>query len=100
MFWRLRRIGEIFSTGTITNDGLWHHVVVSFVDSSNTVTFYIDGVASGTGTLNLPADVSSHVVRLGNNGGHYFRGLVDGFRIFSRALSSSEVQTIMNSAIQ
>ena len=93
-------VGEIPSTGTITNDNTWHHVAVTFVDSSNTVTLYIDGVASGGGTLNLPADVASHVVKVGGHpAGHYFRGEVDEFRIFSRALSSGEVQTIMNNAI-
>ena len=93
-------VGEIPSTGTITNDSLWHHVAVTFVDSSNTVTLYIDGVARGGGTLNLPADVSSHVVKIGGHpAGHYFRGQVDEFRIFSRALSASEIQTIMNNAI-
>ena len=89
--------GELFSTGTITNDGLWHHVAMTFVDSSNTVTFYIDGVASGGGTLNLAADGASHVVKLSGFGS--FRGVIDEFRIFSRALSVSEVQTVMNSAI-
>ena len=70
---------------------------MTFVDSSNTITFYIDGVASGSGTLNLPADVSSHVVKIGGHpAGHYFRGQVDEFRIFNRALSPSEVQSIMN----
>ena len=94
-------IGELFSTGTITNDGLWHHVALTFVDSSNTITFYIDGVASGSGTLNLSADVGSHVVKLGGHpSGHYFRGQVDEFRIFNRALSASEVQTTMTNAIQ
>ena len=93
-------VAEVSSTGTITNDGLWHHVAVTFVDSANTVSFYIDGVASGGGTLNLPADVSSHVVKIGGHpAGHYFRGVIDEFRVFSRALSSVEVQTVMNNAI-
>jgi hypothetical protein len=92
--------GELFSTGSVTNDGLWHHVAVTFVDSSNTITFYIDGVASGIGILNLAADVSSHVVKVGGHpAGHYFSGQLDEFRIFNRALSSGEVQSIMNSAI-
>ena len=60
-------VNELFSTGVITNDGLWHHVTVTFVDSTNTLTFYIDGVASGSGTLNLPADVASHVIKVGGH---------------------------------
>jgi hypothetical protein len=51
--------GKVFSTGSVPNDGQWHHLAVTFVDSSNTITFYIEGVASGTGVLNLAADVSS-----------------------------------------
>ena len=92
-------VGEVFSAGTITNDGLWHHVAITFIDSSNAVVFYIDGAASGGGTLNLPADGGSHVIKIGNNGGSYFRGQMDEFRIFSRTLSASEVQSIMNNAI-
>ena len=92
--------GEVHSTGTITNDGLWHYVTVSFVDSSNTLRLYIDGVLSGTGTLNLPADVGSHAIRIGSNpAGTYFRGALDEFRVFSRALSQSEIQSIMSNPI-
>jgi len=91
--------GELFSVGTITNDGIWHHVAITFTRSSNAVTFYIDGIASGGGSLNLPADGTGHVVKLGTNNGSNFRGQMDEFRIFSRALSASEVQSIMNSAI-
>ena len=93
-------LGEVHSTGTITNDGLWHYVTVTFVDSSNTLSFYIDGVLSGSGTLNLPADVAGHTIRIGSNpGGTFFRGALDEFRVFSRALSQSEIQSIMSTAI-
>ena len=88
-------VGEVSSTGVITNDGLWHHVAVTFTDSSNTMAFYIDGAASGSGTLNLSADVGNHVVKIGGHpAGHYFRGLFDELHIFSQALSSAEVRSI------
>ena len=91
---------EVHSTGTITNDGLWHYVTVTFTDSSNTVRFYIDGVASGTGTLNLPADVPSHIIKIGSNpGGAFMNGALDELRIFNRALSQSEIQSIMATPI-
>ena len=93
-------IGEVFSSGTITDDGLWHYVAVTVTDSSSTVTFNIDGVASGTATLDPPADFAGHVIKIGGHpAGHYFRGQLDEFRVFSRALSPSEVQSIMNTAI-
>ena len=92
--------GEVHSTGTITNDTLFHYVTVTFVDSSNTIKLYIDGVLKGTGTLNLPADVGSHLIRIGSNpAGTYFRGVLDEFRVFNRALSVSEIQNIMNNPI-
>jgi hypothetical protein len=91
---------EVASTGTITNDGSWHHVAVTFVNSTNTVALYIDGVASGSGTLNLPADVAGHVVKVGGHpAGHYFKGQMDEFRVFSRTLSPSEVSSVMNNPI-
>ena len=92
-------VGEVHSTGTVINDGLWHHVTVSFVDSSNTLTLFIDGVSSGSGILNLAADVAGHVIKVGNNGGSYFRGQMDEFQIYNRALSQSEIQGLMSTAI-
>ena len=93
-------VGEVHSTGTITNDGLWHYVTVSFVDSSGTVRLYIDGVLSGTGTLNLPADDGSHAIRIGSNpAGSLMHGALDELRIFNRALSPSEIVSIMGTAI-
>ena len=92
--------GEVHSTGTITNDSLSHYVTVTFVDSSNTIKLYIDGALSGSGTLNLPADGGSHVVKVGGHpAGHSFRGELDEFRVFSRALSATEIQTVMSTAI-
>ena len=93
-------VGQVFSTGAISNDGLWHYVAMTFANSSNTVSFYIDAVASGTNTLNPPADVGGHVVKIGGHpAGHYFQGQLDEVRIFSRVLSPSEIQSIMNTAI-
>lgn len=92
-------VDEVCSTGTIVNDGLWHHAAVSFNSQSSAVTFFIDGVAKGGGTLDMPADVGGHVVKIGGHPLHYFGGQLDEFRIFNRALSSGEVQSIMNTSI-
>jgi hypothetical protein len=51
-------------TGVITNDGLFHHVAVTFVKGSNTVVLYIDRAGNGDGTLNVPADVAGHVIKV------------------------------------
>jgi hypothetical protein len=93
-------IGEVSSTGTITNDGAWHHVAVTYVRSTQVVTLYLDGTARGSGTLNLPADGATHLVKIGANpGGSFWRGSIDEARIYSRALSQSEIQSIINTPI-
>ena len=93
-------IGEVSSTGTITNDGAWHHVAVTYVRSTQTVTLYLDGTARGSGTLNLAADGATHLVKIGANpGGSFWRGSIDEARIYSRALSQAEIQSVMNTPI-
>ena len=79
-------VGEVHSTGTITNDGLFHYVTVSFVDSSNTIRLYIDGALSGTGTLNLAAGYRYPSSKSVPRPAGYFRGVLDEVRIFNRAL--------------
>jgi hypothetical protein len=59
-----------FSTGdTISStiaDTNWHHLAVTFTDSTNTLRMYVDGVLITTATKALEADAATHVVTLGN----------------------------------
>lgn len=86
----------VFSSGTIT-DTNFHHVAV--IKSSGTVTFYIDGVASGTVSYN-PTFTFTTSAAIGARGDNdlqnAFFGDVDELEVFNRALSQAEIQSIVN----
>lgn len=83
------------STGTIPNDTNWHHV--AFTRSSNTYTFYIDGVSAGTGTSTQiiysngrpfvvgGADVGTGTINFP------FNGRVDEAAVYNTALSGTRI---------
>ncbi|MEK7201106.1 MAG: LamG-like jellyroll fold domain-containing protein, partial [Patescibacteria group bacterium] len=84
--------GDTFSS-TIT-DTNWHHVAVTFIDSSNTLSIYVDGALTTTATKALEADGGGHVVTVGNHqNNNTFSGLIDDFRMYSRALTLAEIQS-------
>ncbi|MFN4313836.1 MAG: LamG domain-containing protein [Chitinophagaceae bacterium] len=91
-------------------DNQWHHVAIVYESSNSTLTLYIDGVAnSGTrtwgshGDINIANDNISEM-RIGSGPGgsidtddwlsSTFKGDIDQFRMYSTALSSSEVSAL------
>ena len=86
-----------FATGdTLSStiaDTNWHHIAVTFTDSTKTLQIYVDGVLATTATKALEADGAGHVVTLGNlRGSNPFNGLLDEVRIYSRVLTLAEIQ--------
>ncbi len=82
------------TTTTTVNNGQWHYLTA--LRSGTTGSVYIDGVqaATATGTvqsLNTLAVAIGYDYRDSNK---YFTGLIDDLRIYSRALSGSEVMSI------
>ena len=50
------------------NDGLWHHVVVTFDNTNNIVKLFVDGVQIGTlSTTSNPDNTGSQPLRIGGN---------------------------------
>ena len=89
------------STGTLVV-GSWQHVVVtrSFSGTDATVTFYINGVVSGssvqaTGAA-LPSSQAVWISRDGYNSSYTnegtYSGLMDEVAIYNRALTAEEIQ--------
>jgi hypothetical protein len=77
-------IGAFASTGTITNDGNWHHVAL--VRNGSTFTWFIDGTSSGTTTstssLNNNTTNNFSIGRLGEySGGNNYNGQLADIRI-------------------
>jgi len=84
--------------------GSWVHVVVTL--SGNTGTLYINGTAVGTNNnitikpTNLGNTTQNYIGRSQFSGDPYFNGLIDDFRIYGRALSSTEVSSLTNGAMK
>ncbi|MEK7952071.1 Ig-like domain-containing protein [Luteolibacter soli] len=89
---------DLTTTGTV-NDGQWHHV--SGVRNGTSGKVYIDGVeaASGTGTLQA---LQSFAVSIGydnRDNNKRFKGLIDDVRIYTRALSATEVSGLRDALV-
>lgn len=85
------------STGLVT-EGNWHHIAITFDSTSGTglTTVYVDSINSGTldGTPTHSTDFKFG--RSGDYAVEYFNGSIDQVRIFSTALSSSQITELYN----
>ena len=89
------------SSSSAVNDGSWHHF--AFVQKDNGGQMYLDGILedadNSSGKVNLLSTIRTYVgadVRDIATSPKYFSGKVDNLRIYSRALSSSEIQAFFN----
>jgi hypothetical protein len=89
--------GEINITAPEVLQEGWHHIAASIDSSTMTMSLYQDGklVAAGETTL-LPSDLGvtdrSWIGRSQWSADAYYRGSIDEFRIYNRALSVAEVR--------
>ncbi len=79
--------------GTI--DSGWHHVALTY-NSGFSTKVYLDGKQVDSESAGNPGDFLDqvHIGHLGNYGSLFGNASVDDFRIYSKALSSSEVSTL------
>ncbi|MGI1678358.1 MAG: LamG domain-containing protein [Cellvibrionaceae bacterium] len=92
--------GGVQSLGTsgtpLQTDGTWYHVAITYQDGEQKI--YIDGVERGsnnaTGTLTLNDDPVLIGTDLGFNS-RTFNGLIDEVKIYSGALTQTQVQNVM-----
>ncbi|MCW1912560.1 M60 family metallopeptidase [Luteolibacter sp. GHJ8] len=81
---------------TAVNDGQWHYL--SGVRSGTTGYLYIDGVQAATATGTVQS-LNALAVSIGydyRDTNKHFTGTIDDVRIYSRALSGTEVMSIAN----
>ena len=84
--------------GSALSTSAWTHVAVRL--SGSTGTLYLNGVASGSNTAITfkPSDMGPTTLNyLGKSqfsGDPYYNGALDDFRIYSRALSAAEIETL------
>lgn len=85
------------STSVNLADGLWHHVVLSFIDAVTNASFIaIDGQVRTNFTQNIFAH--NDFVAFGGNppSSQYYNGLLDDIAILNRPVTSGEVGTLYN----
>ncbi|NCC23170.1 MAG: LamG domain-containing protein [Alphaproteobacteria bacterium] len=83
----------VFSTTTV-DDGSWHHVVG--VRRNGTNYIYVDGNLEDSASGSTANVTNAATIYLGDNvwGSAPFTGSVDDVRIYNRALTSAEIETL------
>ncbi|WP_233214590.1 LamG-like jellyroll fold domain-containing protein [Rhodopirellula bahusiensis] len=83
------------ATSGFVADGNWHHVTAT--RSGNDLRLYVDGTSSGPTTSNVGVvDVSSTVTIGGSSvAGTDYEGKLDDVRIYTRALSDDDIDTLI-----
>jgi len=76
--------------------GVWTHVVLTFNDSTNTATFYVNGAADSSGSItnNLSNTAEPIVIGWSGQGSQYFDGRIDDLLIYDRILSPAEISAL------
>jgi len=89
---------NIGTSGNMITSGQWTHV--AFVLNNGTGYMYINGVQSGTGNLsNVNTPTTGSNLRIGervSGGSIPFNGAIDEVRIWSTALSATQIMANMN----
>ena len=77
----------------------WTHLAATY--DGSVLALYVNGVQAATLIASGSIISSTGALRIGGNTiwGEYFNGLIDEVRIYSRALSATEIQTDMNRAV-
>jgi hypothetical protein len=79
----------------------WHHVAVVLADGSPyTGSLYVDGALAGSNAAmtlhaaDLGATTANYIGRSQYTADPYFKGLIDDFRVYRRALSATDITTV------
>ena len=88
---------QLTTTGTPIPAGQWVHVAIAYQSGNQKI--YINGVQRATLALTGTLSLNNLPFQIGQDQGlapRFWNGRIDEVRIYNRALSQSEVQTIMN----
>ena len=87
-------VDELAAGTTTINDSQWHHIAGVFDAAGASLTIYVDGVADATVATTITPRSSTGDVFIGqfsDGFGQFYSGLLEGPRIYGRALSSTEI---------
>ncbi|MHC4199689.1 MAG: LamG-like jellyroll fold domain-containing protein, partial [Planctomycetota bacterium] len=82
---------------TAADIGTWIHVAAVYDSAAGSVEFYLDGQPDGSGSMNVgrTLDFTSGSDIGSWNGGRWYDGQYDDFRIYDVALSEAEIDSII-----
>lgn len=92
--------GPKFSGTVNYNDGLWHHVAMSFQSGVvNGTNIYVDGILVGTFTLTMANQSYSLTIGNNDNQAQQFGGKIEEVRIWNDVRTQDELISYMNRTI-
>ena len=86
------------STGTIAAN-TWSYIGVTY-SASGVFTYYINGVAAGSGTVARTFTFTSNYIGRTSTASENFVGSIDGVRMYNRILSPAEMASLYASTPQ
>jgi len=89
---------RVIGTTSINVEG-WYHITGVFIDATNTLKVYVNGVEENSATITSNPPTASQVITIGRSSqesDHYWNGLIDEVRIYNRALSAQEILRLYN----
>lgn len=82
---------SVFSQ-TDASENIWYFLTWSH--NNGTSDLYVNGVKEGSGSLNPSSSASEDIIGAGDKNTKFMTGKIAGVRVYDRALSSSEIQTL------
>ncbi len=75
----------------------WHHVAATYVDSTSTITLYLDGTQVTQGVVPPTTVGNGFPLSIGRNGttGHYWRGKIDDVRVWNVLRTPTQITANM-----
>lgn len=84
---------ELLPTVAGLANGQWHHVLAEF--DGTTRSIYVDGSSVASDSPGSIHNMSANNVTIGvTNSNEFFSGSIDDVRVYNRALSATEIQTL------
>lgn len=87
---------DIIDTSQNYHDDQWHHLAGVIDRPGQAMRLYVDGVLQDSASVDNTADGDGGDLRIGTlwNQTNFFNGSIDDVRIYNRALSADEIQSL------
>lgn len=90
--------GSYHSFSNQPNDNSWHHIVIVLDANTSTGSYYLDGSYVSNSDYTGVDIGGMTMVGSSYYGGFQFKGLIDDFRIYNRALTANEIKQLYDIA--